>query len=248
MPTPLAICLEDLDFRDPDRRYLRCVALVGRQPGLRVDRHGAVSWERDEDTACELWVSADDRLILFRPAGAVEVTIRRAGRTLDVPQERPVVTLDQDCFEVGDRRFRVHVHGVAPAVSAPSMLVQRKAGAGAAAGLAAAMALSTAVTGCCDGAIDVLDSPPEVAPIDTPIEPATPEPVTPSAPPPPIDVLIEPPAVAIEMPTPEPVTPEPITPTPEVSTPAPPIEVRMEPPDMAMPEDPVEPVPDKAED
>ena len=237
MPEPLAICLEDLDARDPDRRYLRCVALVGRQPGLRVDRHGGVSWERDEDTACELWVSADDRLILFRPEGGAEVVLKRAGRSLDVPEGRPVVTLDQDCFEVGDRRFRLHVHGSAPAVNPPSMLVQRRTGA--AAGLAAAVGLSVAVTGCCDGKIDVLDSPPEVAPIDEPIEPSTPdvEPVTP------IDVLIEPPAVAIEpaTPAPEPPIPEPIT--PEAITP--PIEVRMEPPDMAMPDEELEPVPDK---
>lgn len=77
MPQPLAICLEDLGARDPAQRYLRCVALVGRQPGLRVDAGGAVVWRPAELAACELWVSADDRLILYRTGDGAEVTLRR---------------------------------------------------------------------------------------------------------------------------------------------------------------------------
>ncbi len=43
-PTPLAICLEDLDAPKEDERYLRYVALLGKQPGLTLDRQGGIKW------------------------------------------------------------------------------------------------------------------------------------------------------------------------------------------------------------
>jgi hypothetical protein len=145
MPEPLAICIEDLDPRTPGDRYLRCVAIVGRRPGLRVDRTGRVLWESDEAVACELWVSADDRLILYRPEGAAAVVCRREGRSLAVPAAKPIVLLDQDRIDVGTRRLRVHVHGTAPAVVPPSLLpVRSGTGAGRVAA-AAAIALGAAV-------------------------------------------------------------------------------------------------------
>ena len=64
MPTPLAICLENLAPRSPAERFLRCVAAVGRRPGLRVGDRGEVLWRSDDRVACERWVSADERLIL----------------------------------------------------------------------------------------------------------------------------------------------------------------------------------------
>jgi len=221
MPAPLAICLEDLHAQDGPERYLRCVALVGRQPGLRVDARGRVGWERDEDTACELWVSADDRLILYRPAHGAEVTLLRAGRSLDVPADRPVVVLDQDSFRVGGRHLRIHVHGAAPAVVEPSPL--RPAVRRTAASVAAAVALSAAALSGCDGLIEIRETPPEVAPVQQPIA-GNPTPAEPPTAEPPTET--EPPTPA------EPLTPaEPVTP----------IEVRMEPPDMAMPEEPPTP-------
>jgi hypothetical protein len=149
MPEPLAICIEDLDPRTPGDRYLRCVAVPGRRPGLRVDRAGRVLWKSDEAVACELWVSADDRLILYRPEGAAAVVCRREGRSLEVPAAKPVVLLDQDRIDVGSRHLRVHVHGRAPAIAPPSLLpVRSGAGAGRVAA-AAALALGAAV-----GAVD----------------------------------------------------------------------------------------------
>jgi hypothetical protein len=121
MPQPLAICLEDPDAA-VDRRFLRCVAVPGRRPGLRVDAAGAVLWRSDERAACELWVSADDKLILFRPAGASAVRVTRAGRSLDAPEEKPVVLRAGDEVAVGGRRLRLHVHGPSPSVVAPSPL------------------------------------------------------------------------------------------------------------------------------
>lgn len=122
MPRPLAICLEDLEPGAGRPRYLRCVAVVGREPGLRVDGAGAVLWKSDEASACELWVSQDDKLILYRAAGGAAVTVRREGRSLIVPEQKPVVLLDQDRFEIGSRRLRVHVHGAIDHVYAPSPL------------------------------------------------------------------------------------------------------------------------------
>lgn len=200
MPEPLAICLEDLDPASPDDRYVRCTALVGRGPGLRIDTLGAVTWEQDRGTACELWVSLDDRLILFRPAGAETVRVHRAGRNLEVPEEKPVVIVDQDGVEVAGKRLQVHVHGVAPQVAPPTPL--RTQARNAAAGVAAAVALSAALTGCC-GPVEIREEPPSVAipeePADDDSAQTTPEPPTEAVTPeiPPIEVREEPPAVAL---------------------------------------------------
>jgi hypothetical protein len=58
-------------------------------------------------------VSADERLILFRRVGGGPVRVRREHRSLDVPEAKPVVLLDQDRIDVGGRSLRVHVHGPA---------------------------------------------------------------------------------------------------------------------------------------
>ena len=98
--------------------------------------------------ACELWVSQDQRLILYRPDGAA-VVVRRAGRALDVPFGKPVVLLDKDGVEVGTKRLRVHVHGEAPAIAAPSFLPapERIESRGGLRGAAAAVAISAAIGG-----------------------------------------------------------------------------------------------------
>jgi hypothetical protein len=221
MPQPLAICLEDVDARDPAQRYLRCVALVGRQPGLRVDAGGTVVWKPGELPACELWVSADDRLILYRMGDDVPVNLLRAGRSLQLPVGKPVVVLDQDIFEVNGHRLRIHVHGAASAVTPPSPL--RPTAKRTAASMAAAVALSAVALSGCDGIVEIRETPPQ-ATVETPIS-GTPTPSEPATP---------------ELATPEPPTPEPPTPS---EPPIPvqniaPIEVREEPPDMAMPEEP----------
>ena len=149
MPKPLAICIEDLGARDEGRRYLRCVAVVGRRPGLRVTGAGAVIWKSDDAVACELWVSGDDKLILYRPEGAPPVVCRRAGRALDVPAGKPVVLLDQDRFDVGEKRMRVHVHGSAKVVHEPSYLAPPRTTTGLPKAAAAAVALGAAL-----GAVD----------------------------------------------------------------------------------------------
>lgn len=125
MPICLALCLEELDVGSRSSRYVRCVAVPGRQQGLRVDHAGDVQWRSERDVAFELWVSADDKLILYRPEGAAVATLHRAGRHLDVPVGKPVVVLDQDEVAIAARRYRIHLHGPADAMTAPAPLAPR---------------------------------------------------------------------------------------------------------------------------
>jgi hypothetical protein len=221
-PKPLAICLEHLDAHSPAERYLRCVAVVGRRPGLRVDGMGTVLWRSDEAVACELWVSQDEKLILYRPEGASAIEVRRTGRALDVPCAKPVVLLDQDEFQAGGKRMKVHVHGSVAAETAPSFLPvpERAAGKGGLRGAAAAVAIGAALGGA--ALFEVRCHPPEVQPNEP-----RPEPTDAGTPPPEdaatqqdIEVRVTPPEAPPE------VAPEPLPSPPE------PIEVRENPPDM----------------
>lgn len=229
MPTALALCLEDLAASRRADRYLRCVALVGRQPGLRLGPDGKAHWRRDQPVACELWVSADDRLILFRPEAATSVALHRAGRSLELPVGKPVVTLDQDVLEVGAKRLRIHVHGRTTKAQPPSPLPEERAGASAARA-AAVVALGAAVAAC-DRPMEVRQSPPE-----PPIDPGAAPPVvtipTGSATTTTTDSGKPPQVIATSASTTEPTGTEakPTGPSPE------PIEVREQPPDIVMDE------------
>jgi hypothetical protein len=236
MPNPLAICLEDLDATSTAGRYLRCVALVGRQPGLRLGPQGSVGWRSDEPVGCELWVSGDDRLILYRPEAAPAVRVSRAGRSLDVPAGKPVVLLGDDVIEVGGRRIRVHVHGAAPVVAAPSPLPER---ASAATRMAAVVAMGAAVAGC-EGKQPAPQQPtgPTTTTTTTTIEVrAEPPAVSPHPEPPPTVTSPGGPTFATPPPPASSAPPPPPPPTAKGKVPlAPPIEVRHNPPDMAEPE------------
>jgi hypothetical protein len=153
MIRPLAICIEDLDAKTEAAKYLRCVALPGRQPGLRLDEAGRVLWQADDVLSCELWISADDRLILHRQEGMEPVILRRGARSLDVPFVKPVVVLDKDQIEVGSRHLRVHIHGEATSVAAPAPLPPRSRMDHRVAQTVAAAALlgAVATTGGCIG-------------------------------------------------------------------------------------------------
>jgi len=232
MPQPIALCLECLDCHSPSDRYTRCVAIAGRQPGLGLAASSQIVWKSDGPVACELWVSADDRLILYRPEGAVQVIVRRAIRVLDVPAGKPVVLLDQDELEIGGKRVRVHVHGLARSVHAPAPLQHERSHN---LQIAAAVALSMTVAGCGAQKVEVRDNPPA----------AMPDP--PPPPPPPLpDAGTEPEAGEVLVPT----APGYASPPPETATPpaapvaplqdagiskkkdaAPPIQVRESPPD-----------------
>jgi hypothetical protein len=169
MPDRIALCLEDVTASHATR-YVRCVALRGRQPGLGIDDRGAIAWQSGGRLACELWVSADDQLILLRPEGAPAVRVERAGRSVDAPYGKPVVLLDQDTFQTAGRRFRVHVHGAATSAHAPSPLADRHV----AARLAATVAIGVAALGCnrSDSArppVEVRETPPIVPPPQDPV-------------------------------------------------------------------------------
>jgi hypothetical protein len=164
MPKPMAICIEELD--SSEAKYIRCVALPGRQPGLRLDKTAQVLWQSDDGVSCELWVSADERLILYRPEGADSVVLDRAGRTLDVPYGKPVVVIDQDQVSVGGRRVRIHFHCEAPSVAAPSPLPSRSQPLGRLARTLAATAIlgATVASGCAEQPIEVRQVPPTAPP------------------------------------------------------------------------------------
>ncbi|MBN1774203.1 MAG: hypothetical protein JXB32_23290 [Deltaproteobacteria bacterium] len=264
MPRPLAICLEDLEPGAGRPRYLRCVAVVGREPGLRLDGAGAVLWKSDEASACELWVSQDDKLILYRAAGGAEVTVRREGRSLAVPEQKPVVLLDQDRFEVGSRRLRVHVHGAIDHACAPSPLPEPASTGRARAAVAVAALGATLGAADCkkpepSGDVEVRATPPAVS-WDDAAGPATPDAT--GLPSPdvvdassigpdgdPIEVRVAPPAVMLVPEEIAPTAPDagaPADPQPDAGTSAPdaapppdaaPIEVRVAPPSMPRPVD-----------
>jgi hypothetical protein len=167
MPKPLAICLEDLDAHVPGARYLRCVALPGQEAGLTVDGSGRVLWRSDEAAACEIWVSLDDRLILFRREGGTTVVCRRGGRSLEAPAGKPVVLLDQDCIELAGKRLRIHIHGVAPAVTAPSFLPERTTGGGVVRAAATAVAIGAALGGAACKKAEQRTENPDASPVST---------------------------------------------------------------------------------
>ncbi len=213
MPKPIAICLEDLLAPAEGDRYLRCVALPGRQPGLRLDAAGLVLWQEPAAGGCELWVSGDEQLILLRPPGGAAVTVSRGGRSLAVPEGKPVVLLGGDELALGERRLRVHVHGEAPAVHAPAPLEAEPRGRAGKA-IAAALALTAALGASdCRKPVEVRDQPPVIA---VPPKPDAKPALKPDAARTPIEVRDRPPEMAAPPKTPPPpeTTPPPKEPKP----------------------------------
>lgn len=170
MPKPIAVCLEEL--REGEGRFLRCVAVPGRGPGLRLASDGAVRW-RDGDAGCALCVSADDRLVLIRPAGGPPAVVSRAGRSVEAPEEKPVVLLGGDEIRVGGRSFRIHLHGPAVAVAAPEPLPLRVE-RGRLRAAATVVALGAAVAAGCGGGTPAGTTTPE-EPSDASVEPQEPD-------------------------------------------------------------------------
>ena len=136
-PRPIELCLERLGSSSAER-YVRCTAQVGRALGLALGIDGRILWCEQSGVGCEIWVSADQRLMAYCPAGTPPTTLHRAGRALALPAEHPVVLRHKDELELQGTRFRVHVHGATDLVRAPA-IVRTLARAAAAATLAAAV-------------------------------------------------------------------------------------------------------------
>lgn len=162
MPMPQSICLE---FMSSDAaRYVRCVAVGGGEPGLAVDANEEVLW-MVPGGAFELWISADERLVLRRLEGAPPMEVHRSGRQTEIPVGKPVILLDQDEVRWNDRKVRVHFHGIAREIHPP----QRLLGGAMAAGLAAALLVGG--TGCdrrSNPPVERKNNPPE--PTNLPVE------------------------------------------------------------------------------
>jgi hypothetical protein len=174
MPRPLEICLEALDTTEPEARFVRCVALPGAEPGLALDRSGAVQWMPAVTDVHGLRVSADGRLLLVGAATGGEVVVERGRRSLRAPAGERVLLRDQDLLRVNGRRLRVHVHGEAAEVHAPerltgSALARIARAAAAALALGGALAPGAAAAGRADAPIEVRVRPPDVAPPRPPV-------------------------------------------------------------------------------
>jgi len=249
----IALCVEDCHPASEDRRYLRCCALTGLQPGLALTPGGVVGWRSDEPAAIRLVVSLDEKLVCYRETGAPGgVRVHRGGRFVEVEELKPVVLLDGDELTLGDRRLRLHVHGFTttshepeyfvasvPAASAP---VERSASAPVARAASAPVARSAAVAGLAvAGLLGVAgcDKPPPDKPMEPPPmevrdhPPAKPpDPMPPMEdpmppPPPPMEVRDTPP---VALPPEEPMPPPPMEPVMEPVMEPPPIEMRPHPP------------------
>ena len=141
---PIELCLESLDPAEDEHPYVRCVAMVGGEPGLGITPDGAIVWQRDTAAAALLWVSADRQLIVSRHQEPQSVRLIRAERFLDLPLGKPVVVLHEDVLIIGSHTFRVHVHGIAAVVAPPTRLTLRRAQTF----VAAAALVATSFAGC----------------------------------------------------------------------------------------------------
>lgn len=179
MSQPKEICLEELDRGSEEDVFIRCVALPGAEPGLALDREGAVQWMPEGPSAYALCVSTDGKLVLLRAEGSGPVHVERGSRSLAAPAGQPVVLLDQDLLCLDGRRLRVHVHGETEGVYAPerhtrSSLARLARAAAVAASLAlggasaaAAASAGSSAPGTAMGEpapIEVRTRPPVVAP------------------------------------------------------------------------------------
>jgi hypothetical protein len=222
------VCLEDLASAGDDR-FLQCVALPHRGPGLRLDGEGQVRWDDDDPRACALLVSTDGKLILLRGEESAQARVHRAGRSVDVPAGKPVVLLDKDEVEVGGRRLRLHVHGVTSEVSAPRRFVRSDRAMSMMGAMAAVVALGVGEPAC--DTLLAIEVRPQVP---------APPPMPPEPPPHPSDA---------GAPRPDAGAASPVTSAPKVTTPPvpPPIEVREHVPAPPMiPTPPETPAPKKA--
>jgi len=146
MPQPISICIENCYPAHESLRFLRCVAISGARKGLALLPGGEVDWLSDAPCQGRIWVSADERLIFFRPAGSLDwAQVHRGGRSVDVPDGKPVVLIDGDYLVVPGFCFRVHLHGKTAEIHEPTYLDQGEPARKTHARLAAAglMALST---------------------------------------------------------------------------------------------------------
>lgn len=172
MPSPIAICIEDIDATSDDKRYIRCVAKPSQGKGLALDSTGSpVFGESSGMGVCDLVVSLDDHLLLIRRCDAVSILVSRVGRRLEAPVGQRVVLLDQDRVQVGDRHLRIHIHGPSAKVHPPTPLRGRSVMA--AASVAAVMTLGMGSAGCEkiksfieQRPIEVREHPPAPPPMD----------------------------------------------------------------------------------
>ncbi len=163
MPKPIALCIELVDAPEKER-YYKCTARSGREKGLSIRLDGTIGWCEDGPTACDIWVSADQRLIAKRPIDSGDVHVTRAHRKILLKEDFMATVLNRDELIIDGRRYRIHVHGVTEEVHSPRLV--RVIRAARAAGLAAALTASTLV-GCGDKSESTTNPPSTAADTDS---------------------------------------------------------------------------------
>jgi len=130
MDDGIALCIEDMSEATSGVRAMRCVAVRSRQVGLGLSSRGEIVWKSPRPDVCDLCVSVDGLLVLYRPEQGPPVVVTRAGRSLDVPVGKPVLRRSGDHLRMGGRQLRVHVHGHTHEVHAPTPIHDASWGAG----------------------------------------------------------------------------------------------------------------------
>ena len=142
----MEICLEELEPNTTEEvqgeePFIRCVAMPGGDAGLSLDRGGQVRWMPEEPAAYGLWTSEDHRLVLLRGQGTQPITVERDGRSLEAPEDKPVILLDRDVLHLDGKSYRVYFHGETEAIHEPERLSRSALGKVVGAAAAASMAL-----------------------------------------------------------------------------------------------------------
>ncbi len=108
----MSICLEDLECSDTGSRFQSCMAMPSGTAGLSITPGAEVRWKAAREPSAHVGTTEDGRLALFVDAGfRPALLLRRGGRVLACPEDRPVVLIDQDELELPGGRWRVHLHG-----------------------------------------------------------------------------------------------------------------------------------------
>ncbi|MDJ0764685.1 MAG: hypothetical protein QNJ97_17025 [Myxococcota bacterium] len=160
MSKPVALCVE-LKNNPEKTRYYKCTARTGREKGLTIQLDGTIGWCEISDVACELWVSDDQRLMVFRPSGGPDVYVSRANRKICLAEAQMATLLHLDELTINGRSYCIHVHGIAETIHPPRLVRVIRA-----ASLAASLAIGASSVQCNDSSPSDTDAGAETSVTD----------------------------------------------------------------------------------
>ncbi|MBU1219035.1 hypothetical protein KKF34_06170 [Myxococcota bacterium] len=155
MHDPVAVCLERVNPKPGENRFVQCTVITGAETGLGLDEHGNATWRDMASTVAEFFISADDRVMFLKTEKCTgEAIVSREGRSLAAPVNKPVVIIHGDTIKIADRILKIHLHGQTEYIHAPQDLIPEvdakpQTKVLKAASLAAAIAATAVIsTGC----------------------------------------------------------------------------------------------------